>query len=73
MTSLSELLVEVAREDPLQLEANETPEEWASSMMLGRNPGGRIKKAVQAFLVQIQSAEGPAAETLRSQLRAWIA
>ena len=72
MTSLSKLLVEVAREDPLQLEADETPEEWAASMMLNKNPAGRMKKSRLTFLDTMQSAEGAAAETIRVQLRALI-
>ncbi len=69
MTKISELLVEVARQDPMQLEAGETPEEWAASMMLNKNPAGRMKKAILLFMTALEGAEGPAVETIRGQLR----
>ena len=69
MAKISELLVEVARQDSLQLEAGETPEEWAASMMLTKNPAGRMKKAALVFLEALQTAEGPSVEAIRAQLR----
>ena len=69
MTKISDLLAQVAREDPVQLEAQESPEEWATSMMLAKNPAGRMKKAALQFLEALQTAEGPTVETIRSRLR----
>ena len=69
MATLSELLLELAKEDPDQLEAEETPAEWAASMMLNKNPGGRLKTAILKFRDVIENAEGPASDAIRLKLR----
>ncbi len=72
MATLSELLLQLAKEDPGQLEADETPEEWVASMRLNKNPAGRFKTSVIKFRDALENAEGPASDAIRAKLNELI-